>query len=81
MRLADWREKEGWSQQRLAEELGCTISAVWRYEQGKRDPDAGTKQRIFMLTGGEVQPNDFYDVPRWRRALNTALAALSGRAA
>lgn len=81
MKLADWREKKGWTLQRLADELGCTISAVWRYEQGKRDPDAGTKRRIFILTEGEVQPNDFYDVPRWRRALQAALATISGRAA
>lgn len=81
MKLADWREKNGWTQQRLAEELGCTISTVWRYEQGKRDPEASVKERIFILTGGQVQPNDFYPLPLWRRALAVAQEALLGRAA
>lgn len=81
MKLAHWREANGWTQQRLAEELNCTVSAVWRYEQGLRDPEGPTKERIFLITQGAVQPNDFYDVPRWRRALGAALAALTGKAA
>lgn len=81
VKLTEWREREGWSQQRLAEALGCTVSTVWRYEQGLRDPDSATKQRIFLVTDGEVEPNDFYPMPLWRRALDAARAAISRKAA
>jgi transcriptional regulator with XRE-family HTH domain len=81
VKLAAWREQKGLTQLQLAEELGCTVSTIWRYEQGQRDPDAATKERIFMLSEGAVEPNDFYDVPRWRRALSAALALLAGKAA
>lgn len=81
MRLAEWREAKGWSQPQLADALGCTVSTIWRYEAGLRDPDGATKERIFLLTEGAVEPNDFYEVPRWRRAVAGALAALRGKAA
>lgn len=81
MKLADWRRTKGWTQQELADELGCTISTVARYEGGTRDPEPVTKERIFLLSGGEVEPNDFYDLPRWRRLVGAAVAALRGRAA
>ncbi len=77
MKLAAWREAKGWTQQQVADELDCTVSTVWRYEQGLRDPDAATKARIFAMTAGEVEPNDFYDMPRWRRALAAAVAMLT----
>lgn len=81
MKLSEWRDREGWSQQRLADELGCTISTIWRYEQGQRDPDADTKRRIFLITDGAVEPNDFYPMPIWRRALDAARSALARKAA
>lgn len=81
MKLSEWRDREGWTQQRLADELGCTVSTVWRYEQGQRDPDEGTKRRIYLLTDGAVEPNDFYPMPLWRRALEAARAALVRKAA
>ncbi len=81
MKLGEWREAKGWTQLRLADELECTVSTIWRYEQGLRDPDGATKERIFVVSDGAVEPNDFYDVPRWRRALAAAVALLSGKAA
>lgn len=81
MKLSEWRDREGWSQQRLADKLGCTISTIWRYEQGQRDPDADTKRRIFLITDGAVEPNDFYPMPLWRRALDAARTALARKAA
>lgn len=81
VKLSDWRREQGWTQQQLADALDCTISTVARYEAGTRDPEPLTKERIFILTRGAVEPNDFYDLPRWRRALNAALALVTGRAA
>ena len=81
MKLSEWRERENWTQQQLAEALGCTVSTVWRYEQGQRDPDVDTKRRIYLVTDGAVEPNDFYPLPLWRRALDAARARLMGKAA
>lgn len=80
-RLGDWRRGKGWTQQQLADAIPCDLSTVARYEAGTRDPDKAIKERIFILTNGEVEPNDFYDVPRWRRLLATAVHKLTGRAA
>lgn len=66
----EWRESKGWSQEKLAEELGLADrSAVSRYEKGARDPEAAIKERYFLLSDGQVQPNDFYPLPRWRQRL------------
>lgn len=81
MKLAKWRDDKGWTQQQLADELGCTVSAVWRYEQGLRDPETATKERIFLVTEGAVEPNDFYPLAGWRRALATLVANALGKAA
>ena len=81
MRLSEWREQRGWTLQQLANVLRCSVSTVWRYEQGLRDPETSIKQRIFEVTNGSVQPNDFYDVPGWRRLISRAVSVLSREAA
>ena len=35
-RMVALRKRLGWSQTRLAQSLGMTLSAVWRMENGKR---------------------------------------------
>jgi transcriptional regulator with XRE-family HTH domain len=81
MKLADWRKEQGWTQQQLATALECTISSVARYENGTRDPEPAMKERIFLLTEGQVEPNDFYPVARWRRAVAAIVEATLSRAA
>jgi transcriptional regulator with XRE-family HTH domain len=81
MKLAEWRETKGWTQLQLAEELGCTVSTVWRYEQGVRDPETAMKEKIFLLSEGQVEPNDFYPVSRWRRAVASIVASALRKAA
>lgn len=81
MKLKDWRVEKGWTQIELAAELDVTTSSVLRWEKGDRDPDSATKRRIFILSEGRVEPNDFYDMPSWRRLLSATLSKLTGRAA
>ncbi len=63
VKLAVWRRNQGLTQQQLADELGCIVTTVARYETGRRKPDDATMMGIFGLTGGAVQPNDFYELP------------------
>ncbi|GAA0749625.1 helix-turn-helix domain-containing protein [Sphingomonas trueperi] len=89
MHPREWREGKGWTLERMAEELELADrSAVHRYETGVRRPAPDVLERYFLLTGGEVQPNDFYPLPRWRQRLGEvaevarqARAAVLGKAA
>ncbi|MGO3886689.1 MAG: helix-turn-helix transcriptional regulator [Mycetocola sp.] len=45
-RLADERKKRGWSQQRLADELGVTRQTVISIERGRFDPSLPLAFRI-----------------------------------
>lgn len=63
MQLAKWRAEKQWTQARLAAVLGCNISSVHRYESGHRIPEPATMALIFTVTGGAVEPNDFYELP------------------
>lgn len=83
LKLAEWRKREGKTQEWVAAELGCTQPYISQIERATQPiiPGAEVMERIFLLTNGEVEPNDFYDVPRWRRLLASAIAALSKRAA
>lgn len=63
MKLAAWRRSAEMTQQQLADALGCFVTSVARYEAGRRKPDDATMIAIYRLTKGEVQPNDFYELP------------------
>ncbi|WP_279483431.1 helix-turn-helix transcriptional regulator [Aureimonas sp. SK2] len=56
--LKEWRERQGWSTQRVAEELGLDPRAgagtIWRWETGRSRPDADVVEKIEGLTGGAV---------------------------
>ena len=81
LKLRTWRESKSWTQQRLADELGCDLSTVKRYESATRDPDGDTKRRIFFLSDGAVTPDGFYDVAGWQAELEASRARLIERAA
>lgn len=79
MKLADWRRRKGWTQQQLADALDCVLPTVARYEGGTRIPESPPSddsrdmmKRIFILTEGEVRPDDFYNIPRWEAELIAA---------
>lgn len=63
MKLSDWRRQKSLTQQQLADALGCIVTTIARYETGLRKPDGPAMIRIYELTDGAVQPNDFYQLP------------------
>lgn len=65
MRLAEWRDSQGWTQAQLAGELGCSQPFISLIERAI-DPQIPSREwmlKIHQLTRGEVTPNDFYDLP------------------
>lgn len=65
MKLAHWRKLKGWTQGELGEALGCSqpyVSQIER-ERGAIIPGPALMIAIFDVTGGAVQPNDFYTLP------------------
>ena len=62
MKLAEWRRNAGLTQQELADRLGCILTTVARYETGLRTPEGPMMLKIFDVTDGAVQPNDFFDL-------------------
>ncbi len=81
MRLADWRIGSGRTQDMLASELRVDAATIHRWERGTRTPGRDHLQAIFLLSEGQVEPNDFYDMPAWRRILAHAIQTMCGRAA
>jgi hypothetical protein len=51
----------------FAEQIGVTRFAVTRYMAG-RMPHPDVVCTIYKTTRGDVQPNDFYALPRLRKA-------------
>jgi len=65
VKLANWRKKHGLTQAALAEALGCSQSYVSQVERTD-DPIIPGKElleKIYEISGGAVEPNDFYDLP------------------
>lgn len=50
-RLATYRLEKGWSQKRLADELGTSQSYIARLETGRSDPQMSTVRRICLALG------------------------------
>ncbi|MFN3991215.1 MAG: helix-turn-helix domain-containing protein [Erythrobacter sp.] len=63
MKLADWRRASGMTQEELAARLGLIPGSVARYESGSRLPAPAVMIRLFEISDGAVQPNDFYALP------------------
>lgn len=65
MRLAIWRKKAGKTQADLADVLGCSQSYISQIERADNPlvPGPAFMIEIYRLSDGEVQPNDFYDLP------------------
>lgn len=65
MRLVKWRKSRGLTQADLAAKLGVTQPYVSSMERAINPAVPGPPVMIalYELTGGAVQPNDFYDLP------------------
>jgi transcriptional regulator with XRE-family HTH domain len=83
VKLAEWRKREGRTQEWLAGELRCSQPYISQIERARNPivPGPEILQRIYLVTDGAVEPNDFYPLPLWRRALDAARARLMGKAA
>lgn len=51
------------TQEELAARLGLIPGSVARYESGARLPGPAVMIQLFEMSGGAVQPNDFYALP------------------
>lgn len=52
----------------FAHRCGFSIQSAQRYVAGTRMPRRDEMVRIYVVTGGDVTPNDFYDLPCLQQA-------------
>ena len=62
IKLSDWLTRKNLSQRQLGRALGLSSGIVAKYCAGRR-PQPEVAAQIFHLTQGQVEPNDFYDIP------------------
>lgn len=70
MKLGPWRRENKLTIGQLAEKLARSDMTVSRYCNERRIPEAETMRRIYLVTQGAVEPNDFYDLPELAAAGN-----------
>ena len=63
MKLKDYIEKNGLSVQKFADSIGVDRTTVLRYFYGRK-PNEDTMLKIYKITNGKIQPNDFYSLPK-----------------
>lgn len=68
MKLKDWRRRNSRTQADVARALNVHPLTVSTWERGDKRPDAANMEAIATLTGGAVQPNDFFALPQERAA-------------
>lgn len=88
-RIAALRRDAGWSQAELAQRLQVSPSAIGMYEQGRREPSAGTLVALsqvfgvstdYLLTGRPLNPPDQQAVSRiLLSSLDQAQSQIRGR--
>jgi DNA-binding XRE family transcriptional regulator len=61
--LRQWRMSEALSQEEAAAKVGVVRKTWHQWEAGDAIPKREAMAQLFLLTGGQVQPNDFYDLP------------------
>lgn len=62
MKMINYIEKQGITMKQAAEDLNFTYEDVRRYCKGEIIPRPDKMNKIVKWSGGEVQPNDFYEV-------------------
>jgi DNA-binding transcriptional regulator YdaS (Cro superfamily) len=79
MTLHKWAEIHQLGLRAVAQLLGVDRSLAHKWLAGETIPSAQNMRSIYRKTDGEVEPNDFYDLPRIRprrRSTSAAPAAL-----
>lgn len=85
MRLDGYLKRKGLSSEAFAAQLSAHLCSkvsrvtVSQYRNGARIPRREQMIAIYELTGGEVDPNSFYDLPPMQ--LDIVTLAETGRAA
>lgn len=64
MKLRDYMAANGLTAKAFAESVGSTEFAVTKWVRGERRPSESFMARIADVTGGEVMPNDFFDLTK-----------------
>ena len=66
VKLAKWRKLRGMTQAQLGAAIECSQPYVSQMERANDPivPGGDLMARIYSLTDGQVQPNDFYELPR-----------------
>lgn len=67
MKIETFLEESGLSHTEAADKFGCTRMALHRYING-RIPQPHIMVKIYKATAGKVAPNDFYALPKPRKA-------------
>ena len=62
MKLENYLIKFSVKKNQFAAQIGVRKSSVSMYCSGKRLPEKKVMTAIFKATGGQVTPNDFYDI-------------------
>lgn len=70
MKLADYLTEPGRTATALATAVCCSVSTITRAAKGEVIPNRDLMIRIFVATGGDVTPNDFFDLDTARSTLN-----------
>ena len=65
MNLEDFRNENEWSYAELAQRVGgINAKMAERYCKGTKPRDDQIMRRIFDISDGKVNPNDWYDFPK-----------------
>lgn len=82
MRLIDWRRRECKTQGELASLVGCTQGYISYIERADKPqtPNPEFMRRIYLVTRGEVTPNDFHPIEDWDAELTNLHLPLDGAA-
>lgn len=70
MKLQEYLDKENKKVSDMARDFDMAHTIVLRWVKGVRVPTPENMQKIFAYTGGEVTPNDFYNIDETKKELN-----------
>lgn len=70
MKLKQWLKREKKTVADMANDLEITHCVARCWAVGDRMPTIENMQKIFAYTGGEVTPNDFYNINETEKELN-----------
>lgn len=58
--ITSLRLAKGWTQARLAEEVGCLRGDIGRWERGERRPNTGSALKLARALGCKIE--DLFDI-------------------